>query len=1433
MPAQNITEQKGFIALDRRFRDIGEMDDVEESASRSYLALLGGDPGLGWETVLKSRIAVILGEPGSGKTWELRNRAAVLREKGVMSFYVHLDRLVNESLSEAIRPEYEPDFLRWKRRDGHAVLFLDSVDEAKIQRQNDFAKALDNLVRGIGSQRIQFVNLVVSSRISDWRVQTDKDDLLNSFSIIDDHRGIKSKSDDGVPAFRVVQLEPLDEKRVSKFAEGMGLQDYEKFLAELDNHHAWEFARRPIDIVNLIEYWHEHGRLGSLTELIEFDLNKRLRETEDRSQNDPLTPDQVFIGAKALGATVVFCKRFNFIVSDRPNLQGDVTAMDPRDCLPSDWTHLMCQRILSRALFDSASYGRIRFHHRRIAEYLAAQWLRDRMHEGCPYPVLEDLLISNHNNQWVVKPSLRPVVAWLSLGDEPWVKRIRQQVRSFAPDLFFTQGDAESLPMDFKHELFKSLIERYRDRDRIYWDADVEALSRFSDNHLAPGINEVLNDIKAPQDVRTLLLEIVRHGKLSDCLEATLRVASSSSESETVRSYAVAAIRDMGDQESKRRLAEAARNLKRIGENLWSRLIEATYPESIDAQGLADLLRKVQIERSDHTSTSWSLKNHLEKNLPDDHVADVLYEFVNLVQEPPHIFHDGQEISLSARFLWFGEVMIVPLVRLLRRKRLTDREVRIAAAALQLMGLFQKYNQYHSLDQLALTEINEALLGHPDVRRFFALRRIEEFINQKSHENLRPHHIYDYYVIAKQKEADIDWLVMEISTTQNPIVKRTALLLSIGLWRMFGRKRKIWRVIAKAVKADPDLSKVLKLEARRGPRLWLKGQWFRFWYLPFGRKVRNIPKKLREYYRNTRDQIWLWRNIGKLREGTAISAISELLFEAEQSNHHGHLSIPTLEPLVAKRGRRIAQAVADGCKKLWPLFEPLLPFEKKKLNEIDNRVIIGLNGISFGLLDGDLKLDSLTEREARLACAYALNDFNGFPDWLPELVRYHPNTVNQVVSRCIQGEWDTPPEREHGGETLYDLRYHDNYMVPLVGDVIIEQLCTSDPLNYKVLESALAILLNLPEAPIRKIRELAGQRAPLYFDANQSFFTLWMAVWLQLEADSAITYLQDVITTHSQASETVVKICSALNPRHGQRHPMIPDPDYGRPGCLRRLIPFVFNYVRVEEDIDRSGGGAYTPTPRDYAQEFRNSLFARLSRNPGREAGVVLLELAKQERFEGLHDLIIHLYQQHIEADAETIPWQPKDVRLFAKEYETEPHSDHDLYKIALRRLSNIKDEVERGDISSRYDLHQDDQEMRLRSWLARRLRDLSRGRYNVPQEEEIDLGQRPDLRIEAPGMRPISIELKWADKWTLNELRLGLLNQLVGQYLRAPNSNYGIYILGYKGKKTWWENQDSGQRLTFPDILKDLREQATAILRDRYDIDGLEVIGINFSEPT
>jgi hypothetical protein len=161
-----------------------------------------------------------------------------------------------------------------------------------------------------------------------------------------------------------------------------------------------------------------------------------------------------------------------------------------------------------------------------------------------------------------------------------------------------------------------------------------------------------------------------------------------------------------------------------------------------------------------------------------------------------------------------------------------------------------------------------------------------------------------------------------------------------------------------------------------------------------------------------------------------------------------------------------------------------------------------------------------------------------------------------------------------------------------------------------------------------------------------------------------------------------------------------------------------------------------------------------------------------------------------------------------------------------------LKSRLEEGDASEARILRRVDQETELRTWFVNRLRRDAHGRYSVPPEEELADATRPDLRIHAPAVdAPVPIELKIADKWSYAVLVERLHNQLVGQYLRDARSRFGVFLLVWRGTKTEWREIESGKQFSFCNLLKRLETRAEDILQNRYDLEGIRIVGIDLTK--
>src|SRR5262249_5381772 len=110
----------------------------------------------------------------------------------------------------------------------------------------------------------------------------------------------------------IVALEPLDRQQVEALARARRVASVTDFSAALDASHAWEFARRPLDVAELLDLWEQERRVGPLHELLEFTIRNQLRETSERERLDPLSSEQARAGAETLAAATALCRQLTF-----------------------------------------------------------------------------------------------------------------------------------------------------------------------------------------------------------------------------------------------------------------------------------------------------------------------------------------------------------------------------------------------------------------------------------------------------------------------------------------------------------------------------------------------------------------------------------------------------------------------------------------------------------------------------------------------------------------------------------------------------------------------------------------------------------------------------------------------------------------------------------------------------------------------------------------------------------------------------------------------------------------------------------------------------------------------------------------------------------------------------------------------------------------
>lgn len=1424
------TGSEPFVELNRQFRKLKPEAKAEEAAFESYTAdlLYGHNKTFSWDSLLNEYRAVVLGEPGSGKSWEFVNRVRILKSKGEVAFFIRLDQLIEKDLQALLNDDEKSQFARWRTGGETAHFFLDSVDEAKFRKVSDFHAILERFRNTLGFAALTRAKIFLSSRISEWQYLSDEFQLRQLFpaplvkSRNANSKEIKVQED----SLLVVCIEPLTRLQAELLAEAKMVSNVPHFIQALDTAYAWEFARRPLDVADLIGFWKENNRIGSLSELIEFDVTSKLRERSNRTEFS-LSDEKKREGVEWLAAASVLSRKFSFFVPDDDS--SDTDSLHALACLPPDWRNEEARALLTRAIFDSAVYGRLRFHHRRVGEYLAAKWIAKRMELGCLLLDLERILFEIVRGRKVLRPSLRPIAAWLCHGNARWNQNVKGLILETDPKIHLKYGDPASLSIEYRKQILIALSNLSRNRKRIWIDSLPECLARIAAPALSSDIAALILDSELADDFRIELLEIVKHGRLVACADAAICIIVAPGESDQIKSHAATTVGSLEDAQLRKLLFKIVMTLQSVPSSLCTSVIQTLFPGTISSAELCQLLEKTESVREFGVDLPYFFETHLQKVLTVHEAGNLLRQLLNLAESPPFLKKGNSTLRISEQFWWIGKVIPDVAEILLEKQFLLDDEVETSARALQFLCHFRERWAYNREN---VNELNNKTIPHPKVRQNFLWRMASEFRDERKTEPENGLHISGYSRLIIFSPEDFHWLIDAARTRTDSNDRVLALRLAIEAWDAGGRKYRQYWALRRATKSDALLYSIFRQSVYAKPLFPLK----RFWYSRIRFKYgkwwwRNKLDSTKGSFRWLQGQYILLKNLRLLESGKPLGWLQMLLHEAYEKNQNDRWATTSWSGLEKRRGKWITNATKRGCSAMWRGYCPQLPHEKPARNSTNVQVLIGLTGLEIELGGNPEAVQKLTADEAKLAARYAMDELNGFSTWFDGLANVHPKAASEVLCECIEAEWQSPIDRADTPEVLRKVAWRGENLIPLVQDKLLSLLNSGDPQNYSVLQFTLSILTRSPNPPLNHLAILAPQRISANSKVNTMI--LWLAVWMQIDGMAAINYLQSALPNFQNAREIIEGLCSLLFNDGVQRAPALANPSYLEPRCLRRFIPLIYNYVKFSDDIDRSSGGAYSPTARDHAQRFRGVLLDYLGKSEALEATNFLRELADEAPMLQVRDWILNLLEQRLEKEADSEPWTPADLRDFAARNEFDPKNDTELFSIACKRLLISKDDVERSDNSLRDEIQKDAPEMQLRRWLQRKLNERSQNRYTVPQEEEIDRQERPDLRLENPKTGPVSIEVKWADNWTLDVLLERLENQLVGQYLRAHNSRYGIYLLGFigNGNRNHWEDSSTGKRLTFDEMVEAVKQRALLLMQTNLKIAGLEVISINFCD--
>lgn len=1431
-----------FVPLDRRFRPAGGEGDIEEIATESIFGDFVRRPNgsVGWDEILDSSGAiVILGEPGSGRTEEFKHQQRSLLNQKKASFYVPLHELAHREMEAILLDQNLANYKSWRRGKSHCWIFLDAVDEAKLESNRAWESALKNVFRSTGMEALKRCTILISCRVHQWDPTLDPIRITEALNLSpSSENGSEGNSDENKSGRRKLNLfllEPLDETRIRAYALACDTVNVDQFIEAIRKGHCWEFAGRPYDVKFLLQYWKSRGQLGSLSEMIDHLVDYQLTEHRADSRREFDIPrEKLRVGAETLGAASIFCNRLHFRTSILES--GNGQALLVAKCLPGDWTEVEIETLLDRPLFTAASLGKIRFHHRRTAEYLAVCWIRKRSAELSNLD-FDHLLFSRYHGRHWLRESRESVATWLAcLSQEGWGQHLRSKLTRISPESFFRKGDPVALSSQAKVEIIDSFVANYEQHDVFRLSTEASVVERLGDATMAARLAHHLQSPNVPPGVKIEILSIATTLRLKECLQAALFLVASDTNRLDLPGYAIHLIEVCAGSEELDALATQVTAMPQVTPHLAASLVLLLFPDRMEVSVLEDLVR-----RSALFGDRFFLEVRIREKVSHEVNRELLSEIARMLIR---LIYDGASLDnelLVPGYCWLHDAITAAFSRLCGLQGLSRNEIELAGQMMWiLLRRSIRHSRYHRRTRQDAFDMDQIPRIHPLIRREAFWREVE-FQRRLARRNEprwsdEGENAYSYKLDLNPQPSDLAWSLLDAGEMTAHEDRDCAFGLAVHLWLRCGRSKKVLVELGDLAQGDIARSEFLvktrgSLKLRRFRNFWFKvrrvaGLDGNYWY----------HKKWRftSSFNEVRSCLTLLRHLAKVRDGSFPLWIYDLCREGSDSDsRYITEDLSHLESVYSKKvgrllGWRIRKAAEEGCIKIWESHTPEIAF--KTIFGIPGAV-----GIQILWKRGNLHFSELSPQEADRCSRYSLQEINGFPPWFPDLVSSQPWAVRSVLVEQIVTEWFYHDENSYL-HVLYQLDHDDQPLTSLLAPAVKLLLSRSAPRLFKVLEAAIPVLARAESLSHGEWSQLASERCDRLSPGSPSF-TLWLSVWIQTDALGAFTFIEALrvpFFAENRQNNFVVSLCSQLLGRRGRSGLIFDSPEFLKSENVEQWIRCVYEWVREEDDLHRPSGVGYTPTGRDDAQTYRGNLVAAVAEIDDPAVDHILDSLINDLDFSASHNYFRYLGEKRARRFADQETWTERQFRQFSDEREANPASAQALFEVILRRFFAIKHDVEDAEESIRDYFNVDRNEYGLQSFLTRQLRDRNNFRYTVPRETEIDGQQRTDIQIHAPQVRGhIQIEVKLASmaNRTAASLESDLEHQLLGQYMRDPDSNFGIFAVGLAQGRNSWRHPHYNEELTFPALIEHLLRRAAELESATGRAKRIEVIGIDFRE--
>lgn len=1438
-----------YLELDRRFMlrtKYAALDQFE-----SY----GREKRSSWDDVLQGRFSIIVGRANFGKTMELKAKSGKLREAGAASIYVALHKVLgDDSLDDALDAEDATALSAWQTEGGELIVFVDSLDEASLGTNDGIRRALRRLKKALGWPNAS-ITWVLSSRpavLTESILQLLQSELQTAlyfpprnstegedeFDFSDDSLSYESDffggeqsppisngSNDGEESLGDVESADADSKTKDKPKQKASLKLYT--MLPLDNVGASIYLQRHCDDPHPKETLNAAGQYGlqrlaegpggldilayldpvrSTPQCLTHVYSKVVEAVQQQQRTDPREqqvggppPDSLDEAIGRLAGASVICQLPNIEISPKA-LRYREGVLSARPIIASILSEPSLSYLLGSRLFIDSGHHQVKLYPDELLPFLAAKRLASLVKSPeHARRLLASITWRATTGECGVHRVLLPLAGWLGTFNV----HCRQELLAVEPQAIAFFGDLRH-PQVQLHEAATALE---RSIERLVSNGDSLGRSHYrltAENFwqaAKPGMEQTLlrlferhgDDWRA----REALLDIASYARL-DVFRDTILAAHGHSYMKLLNEEQdLNYILSLGESADLLALSTALKERPKLSEQRVAGVLAKLAWRALDAKSIAEIVDwQAGLGRGGY-SIDWTLNYKVAQEAKDLELYQLTRAILlRLVNRKKSKGRDAESYWSDQKFV---EIVMDLTAQVIQRKVVSS--LRAAKLCLVLNRHITKHN-HGTVDK---TNLRAALENSKEVRLSF-LRGLVHPTDRSADGIYRA--VFWFQSIYQHVDGD------------------DADLGEPGFTELVDR----WKAAAANPPSSSDLSRD------------------------------------REHIVNDQSKATLLGMLDRLRNASQENALAWVAHWLVRSSGQSRYSECNFELFERAVGPEIASAVREGLSVLWRTKDPT--WNEEESNSTYNITIAGLHGLHLDLGDG-LQLPSLTELQVRRAIRYSVFDINGYPQWLWRLVAAHEQVAAQELTSILANHSRGRVSFDKAETFIRNLNEAplgvQRSLVPALWDFAIKNPQVSEYTIEAVLTVAIGAIevvsqgsfeaeawRSIEAAFEEDIPTLDDRVSELTAEEHQERQKLEQKVQaMRLQRASAVVWgsfwLWSYPGTFSKAwegwrksnPERAERFMFALAVHLGDsRNTRLKDvSEKGNDGLevLTMLYEWVYSVVREEDDIRHDDGRVYSPGDRDHAQQLRDALVPAIVHAKSEKAYEVLDQLRLRATGSRAKYLRYKQFMMREEQNA-TKPIAQTHYLEFERTFAPQASTYIEFAMAVETDLLSVKSQIETGDFSLRrffnslsFDRIKTDNdglalEEDFQSLLGNELNHAAAGRYTVTLEPILTEGTRRDVMCQMDSLRA-TIELKMSFRWTLEDYVVALERQLLGQYMKAPNSKIGFFVVVLQKKRTWI-GPDS-KPIDFGALLTILKEKA----REKEIADSsvyLRVIGID-----